>query len=156
MKRSDLFELLKGLKSVKNLRGVKFAYGAVKNKHKVEAEIECLKEVVKPSEKYDEFDKKRMEICEKYCSKDKEGKSIIKGNVYEGLKDNRRFDKEIKRLRKDYQKVIEERKTQLNEYNKMLEEEIKIDFHKVLLKDVPEDISSEQLEKILPIIDDEK
>ena len=154
MKKSELFDVLQGLKSVKNLKGVKFAYAVAKNKKKVESEIEDLKEAVKPSDKYLEYDKKRMETCEKYCSKDDKGKAVIKGNVYDGLAGNRKFEKEMERLRKDYKKELESRKKQIEEYNKMLTEEIEMDFHKLTLKEVPEDISSEQLEKILPIIEE--
>lgn len=156
MKKRELFGLLNGLEAVKNLKGVKFAYAVAKNKNLVKREVKLFSESNKPNEKFLEFDKKRVELCQEYCEKNENGEPVIKNNTFIGLEKNDAFNKVIEELREEYKEAIDEREKQSKEYNKMLDEEIELDFHKVLLENVPSDITGQQLELILPIVDDGK
>lgn len=156
MKKRELYDLLAGLESVKGLKGVKFAYARAKNKKLVLDEIQLFEESIKPSDKFLEYNKKRIELCEKYCQKDKENNPIIKNNKYCGLERNNEFEKEIELLNEESKEVINEKKGLEEEYNKMLMEEIELNFHKILLDDVPIDITGQQLELIMPIIKGDK
>ena len=85
MKRQDLYTLLNGFEAVKDLKGVNFAYARAKNKKLVLAELELLKGVLKDSDRFAEYDKKRIELCEVHCKKDKNKKPVMKNGKYEGL-----------------------------------------------------------------------
>ena len=156
MKKRELFELLNALQGVSDLQGVKFAYVVTKNMNKIRSEIKILQKSVKTPEKFSEYENKRMRICNKYCAKDKDNKPIIENNAYTGLDDNKFFSFEIDKLQKEYKETIDKRKKQAEEYKVMLEEETKVELYKVSLKNVPEKITAQQLEKIMPIVLEEK
>ena len=53
-----------------------------------------------------------------------------------------------------FKEVIEQKKKNAEEYKKLLDEEIKFEFHKINLSDVPQDITGAQLEAIDLILED--
>ncbi len=152
MKRKDLYGLLEGFEAVKNLQGVKFAYARAKNKKLVLNEIELINESMKMTDEYLEYEKKRVELCKEFCEKNEKGTPVIKNNTYAGLTGNTKFDEKLKKLREEFKEVIDARETQIEESNKMLDEEVEIDFHMILLKDVPINITGVQLESIASIV----
>ena len=156
VKRVELFGLLQALGTLGNLSGVKFAYALIKNKKKIQAELDTLKETVKPSNKLQEYENKRVELCKQYCEKDKEGKPVIKNNSYSGLDVNVKFDAEIKKLKEEYKTELDNREKQVKEYNKLLQEKVEIELHKIAVDDLPKDITSKQLESLWLIIDGTK
>jgi hypothetical protein len=60
------------------LTGAKLNYALLKNINKIEKETEDIKKIVNPSDRYKEFDKKRIDICQLYCEKDEKGENIKK------------------------------------------------------------------------------
>ena len=151
VKREELGQLLQGLSAI-NVPGTKFNYAVLKNKKKVEAEIKVIKEVMKSSAEYEEFTTKRIEVCEKHCTKNKEGKSIIQNRVYAGLKDNVEFDKELETLKVTYKVALEGYEKQRKELTELLAEEVEIELHQVNVKDVPDGVTTKQLEAIFIIV----
>lgn len=148
MKRKELYDLLNGFETVKDLKGVKFAYARAKNKKLVLAELELLKDVLKDSDKFVEYDKKRIKLCEVYCTKDDKGKPVIKNRKYDGLTKNEEFNKKLEKLGEEFKEVIEQKKKNAEEYQTLLDGEVDIPLHKIKLDDVPSDITGAQLESI--------
>lgn len=155
MKRRDLYNLLAGFELVKDLKGVKFGYARAKNKKLILAELELLDASIKEPVKFSEYDKERVELCKKYCKKDEKGNPVIKDQTYVGLKENIKFMDELKKLQEDFKEVIDERNKQKQEYEKLLDEEIELNFHKILLENIPSDITGAQLELLAPILKEE-
>ena len=147
MKRRDLYTHLQSLETVKDLKGVKFAYSIIKNKKKIEEEIKLFEEVIKPSSAYEEYERKRIVLCEIHAEKDTEGRPVVVGDKYK-LIDIDIFNAELEKLKGGYQDIIEERISQINEYNKVLDEDIDIDILKINFNDLPSDITPKQLESI--------
>ena len=147
MKRRDLYTHLQSLETVKDLKGVKFAYSIIKNKKKIEEEIKLFEEVIKPSSAYEEYERKRIVLCEIHSEKDTEGRPVIVGDKYK-LIDIDIFNTELEKLKGGYQDIIEERISQINEYNNVLDEDIDIDILKINFNDLPSDITPKQLESI--------
>lgn len=147
MKRKDLYTHLQSLETVKDLKGVKFAYSILKNKKKIEEEIKLFEEVIKPTTSYEEYERKRIVLCEIHAEKDTEGRPVIVGDKYK-LVDIDLFNEELEKLKGGYQEVIEERIEQINEYNKILDEEVIFDVIKINFIDLPSDITPKQLESI--------
>lgn len=154
MKRQDLYNLLNGFEAVKDLKGVKFAYAIAKNKKLVLAELEILKDVLKDSDNFIEYDKKRIELCEKYCTKDDKGKPVIKNRKYDGLTKNEEFTKKLDELGEKFKEVIDEKKKRAEEYKNLLDEEVEFEFYKIKLENVPEDITAAQIESVDAILED--
>ncbi len=151
MKNNDLMRLMDGFDSVNNLEGVKFAYAVSKNRRLVINEIETLQDCIKPAEKYTEYDKKRMELCEKYSEKNDNDEPITENGQYK-ITDRVEFDKSIDELKKSYNGEIESRVKQLDEYKELLNKETVLELHKISLGDLPKDITSGQLNSIYEII----
>jgi len=153
IKRQKLFELLNGFSAVANLPGVKFAYAIVKNKQKITAEVKALNDSAQPTAEYQKWEKERMTICNEYCAK-KDGKPVIENRKFTGLKDNKKFEKAIDKLKAKYKETLDDYEKKVKEYNKMIVEEIEIDLHKISKRDIPINITPKQLEAIELIVDD--
>jgi hypothetical protein len=131
------------------LTGAKLNYALLKNINKIEKETEDIKKIVNPSDRYKEFDKKRIDICQLYCEKDDKGENVkkqIDANNWEFVfsdENKKMFDTELETIQEEYKEDIEQFKLQIEDYNKFLQEESKINFHKVSYKELPENISLE-------------
>ena len=147
MKKRDLYNYLRAMDTVKDLKGVRFAYSILKNKKKIEEEIQIFEEVIKPNPLFAEYERNRITLCEMHSEKDTEGKPIIIGDKYK-LIDTTLFNTELDKLKSGYQDVIEERIKQINEYNEILEEEVDIDLIKLNINELPSEITPKQLEFI--------
>lgn len=145
MKRKDLYTNLQTLELVKDLKGLNFAIAILKNKRKMEEEIKIFEEVIKPNPNYEEYEKKRITLCELHSEKNENGTPIIIGDKYK-LIDMDLFNGELEVLKASYNEVIQERINQINEYNLVLEEDINIEMVKVLQRDLPESLTANQLE----------
>ena len=153
MKKKELIELNKGLIDVSKLEGVKFAYAVAKNKAKIKSELESLVESIKPSEKFQEHEIERVKICENHAKKDDNDQVVIKEDRYV-IVNEKKLNSEIKKLMDKNKEIIDQRKKQLKEYEDLLDEDSTIEFHKIKLDQVPDNITGEQLEAILCIVDE--
>jgi len=151
----NIIELNESLQRVGNLSGIKFAYVVARNKNKIKSEIDSFQEAIKQSNDFQEYEKKRAELCELHAKKDEKGKSIINGNEYE-IDNQQAFEAQLKVLRDGNKEVIEAREKQINDFNSFLKEESKLELYKVDLKDVPENITTEQMSSIISIIKEEE
>jgi predicted SpoU family rRNA methylase len=114
-----------------NVSGVKFSYFVVKNLHIIKSEVDNLQEI-------------RKNILETNSEKDKKGKPILE-NV------------DSKTGIGNY-KIIDEKKFEkdMEEFNKLLDEEVRLDFYKIKMSDIPETITSQQMMAIFNLIEEEK
>jgi hypothetical protein len=155
MKNVDLFRLREGLNNVSNLKGVKFAYVVLKNKKIVEEEIETLQKSIEMSEQFQEFERKRIGLCEQYSEKNKDGSPIIVNNAY-NIPDREKFEIEVAGLKSQYLDCVSERESQLREYDKLLKDDTDVlgKLSKININHIPDDISATQLDSIKEIIED--
>ena len=160
LKNKDLFRILQGLNLVADLKGVDLAHMMAKNKRILMSEIEDIQKAIEMTKEFQEFEQKRIELCEKFSRKDEENNPIIKnkGLPNEGydIEDIKSLDKELTKLRKDHKSVVDEREKQLKEYKELLDKPIdqNVDFYKISKKDLPEDITGAQVDPIIEIIED--
>lgn len=147
MKRRDLYSYMEALSNVTELKGVKFAYTVIKNKKKIEEEIKILEEVVKASENFSIYEQERIKLCELHCEKEENGRPVIIENKYKIL-DTEKFDLELNVLKEKYMSDILERERQINDYNRMLDENIEMNITKIEYNDIPSEITTNQLESI--------
>lgn len=150
MKRYEIFNLLDVINTVLPIsKKVKLNMYLYSNKKILEKETEKIKHVLNYSEKFKTFEKERLDLCEKYCEKDKKGISIKEENVYKGLENNEEFNHKISELRNIYKEEIEEQQKQLDEFNELLNEDVDIAFDEFSVDLIPDDlINGNQLEKI--------
>lgn len=152
MKKQEIVDLYNGLSVIKDLKGVKLNYAIAKNISLLEPEVKALQKAHMSSDSFQEYEKKRVEIAEKYAKKEENGNPIIVNDNYI-LEDKYGFTKEVEKLNKEYKKTIDERKAQMEEVDKLLLEEVPIELHKITLDDIPNDVTTEQMKSIIKIIE---
>ena len=161
--RRKLMELAEAIDGVGGLSGIKFCYGVMKNSKQIMPELEALATGLKHSKRFKEYNEKRLELCEKMAKKDENGKPIKvplpeqgRGAMTYVFTSQVEFDKELDKLREEYKGELEERKKLVEEYEVALDEEIDMDYYMIEFSDVPENITSKQLNGISDLIADIK
>jgi hypothetical protein len=136
----------------------KGAYAIAKNKKIAETEVKALQEAqqkVTVPEKFQEYEEKRLDLCEEVADKDEEGKSIKinNGQQFAISPENQDiFNEKLKVLREEYKEAIEAKDKVEKDFFDLLAEEIEIDFHKVKIDDLPDNITASQIEALDEII----
>ena len=163
MTKKELLDLFGALQRIKNTPNAKFSYAIAKNMNMILPEIKALEEAQKPTEEFiklqAEFEPERIKIVEKYCKKGEDGKPLKKNIQLNGklveiydmaqedqVKSNEECEAAMKALSP---KVYQERNEQLEMYQTLLETPVVLMFHKILIDEVPKDIS---VAEIFPII----
>ena len=152
MKNRDLYTIYQGLQSVSNIWWARFSYWVSKNKKLIYDELKSIEESLITNDEYKEFDKKRIELCEKHSKKDEKWEAIKISNNYD-IENMEDFMKETGDLREEYKTTIDEQQKNTDDYNKLLDEEIKIELFKIKSEILPEEITANQLDPIISIID---
>lgn len=153
MKNVDLFVLAESLKanleSLKKLEGAKFTYTIIKNIDLLEKEIKKISETIKPTNEYDEYEKKRTELCINFCKKDQDNNLIYKntenGKEYDIDTLDPKWIEAIEKLKEEYQTTIDERNKQIEQYNNLLDKDADIKFDKMNFDKIPENVSLEHM-----------
>lgn len=151
MKNQELFTLYQGLKNL-NLTGIKLNFAIIKNMKLLEAEIESIQKALKSDEKFEEFEKKRVELLDKYGLK-KNGNFVSENNQVV-LKDAEGFDKEFSVIQEQYADIISSRAQQLKEYSELLQQENDIQLKKIDISWMPEDIETKDMNILYPLIEE--
>ena len=131
---------------------IKFTYALAKNKKLIKNEVEAIKESIDPSEKFKEFENRRLDICKDMAKKDKDGKPIIINNTEFDIKNTDKFNSKIEDLKKEYQDDIDKETEKNKQAMEMLEEEIDIDLTQVELDYFPERITTSQMEFLMFLV----
>lgn len=147
MKKKELAVALESLASVAELKGVKFAYTVIKNKKKIEEEIKNIQEASKPTPEFEEFEKKRIEICSKYSEKDANNEPIVEENRYKII-DTKAFNVEFDKAKADNKEILDARTLQIKEYEALLEEDTNLTFDKISISELPVDITAAQIDGV--------
>lgn len=125
----QLLELFKGLDAVKSIQGAKFAVLVGKNMKKIKTVLDPLEEAAIPSMEFQELSIKMQEL--------------IKEENAEA----------IEKLEAENEELIEERKSQLNDIEALMDNEVKIDLEMIKEDQLPEEITGEQVAPLLQIIE---
>lgn len=156
MKRSEIQGYVNALNGVSEIKGVKFAFTVLKNKKKIEKQVdedkEIIQEILTATDEFKEFEDKRLDLCKLHSNKDEDGEAIVVDEKFD-LIDEKLFNKEFDALKDEYAEPISEREQQLKEFQEIMNEEISITFAKLTFEDLPTDISEKQLESIEFMID---
>ena len=154
MTKQEALNLYNGLQNVSNLKGAKWAYAIARNVEKLRPEVEALRKAYTMSEEFADYEGKRLELAQKYSVKEKNVPKTVKiGQTEEYLiADKDKFNQEVAKLQKKYNKAIVERKKQLKDFNEILGEKIEIDLYMIDSDYIPEEITSGQVSAIMPII----
>lgn len=159
LKKSEIVSLHNGLMAVLKLTGVVFGFAVNKNLAIIKSEIESLQKALTPSDKFMEYDNKRVEIVKKYAKKDEKGQPVLETDAKTQkqnfiIDDLKGLEEEVKPLKEEYKETISEYENQIKDYNDLLETTSDIELYKVKLGDLPKDITVEQQGAIFKIIEE--
>lgn len=157
MTKKEALNLYKALGMLADLKGAKFAYAISKNVSLLEVEMKALNKSLEPKKKFIEYDNERVELAKKLAKKGEKGeplKKIEEGVEKYDMADEAQWDKEFAELQEKYKEPIDERKEQLKEYEKMLEEKSEVKIHKIKLSEIPQEISVEQMNGIKLLVEE--
>lgn len=133
MKKKEIIELYKKLKPI-NLTG-KVGYAVGKNLFTLENEIKVISSTFKPSDKFNEYETKRVALANKHAKKDESGEPIVTDGMI-SLDDVKAFNKDWDKLKEEYKETLDEYKKMEDDYNELLETESKIEIHKISEKEI--------------------
>ena len=155
MRNIDIFNILGGLTAevIGDLRGIKVNYAICKNRQMLDKEAESLRESVKASDEFVEYQTKCQKLYNS-VSTEKEVSGEMRRVINDGKHDD--YLKDLATLNDDYKGAIEKREIQVSEYNAFLQEDVAehIKLHMIKKDDLPEDIKMEQLQAIIGFVEE--
>jgi len=136
----------------------------IQNKTALKEIQKSIEEYLKPSDRFNEYEKKRIELCVKYCNKDETGnpKLIPVLNLsgqkiadeFDGLKDNAEFQSLLSQLTEEYQDVKDEMINKQNFYETTIKnEEVEVNLKKISIDKVPNILTGTELEILSEMIE---
>lgn len=126
----QLLNLYRGLENVKDIRGSRFAVLVGKNMKEIKHVLQPIEEAAVPTPSFQTVSIQMRDLME---AEDKEG---------------------MEQLENENKELIEERKDQMKRVEDMLETDTELTLHGIREDQLPDEITGEQVEKILEIITD--
>ena len=124
----ELLNLYKGLEAVKSIRGARFAVLVGKNIKELRNVLDPLEQAAVPSLEFQELSVEMQKLIE---SEDQEA---------------------ITKLEESNTELIDQRKKQLADVEELLDNEIEVYLHPIREDQLPEEITGEQVERLLQLI----
>lgn len=152
MKRVEFVKIFNDLSSIKDIDGVKFGYALAKNINIMKSEVETMQSSLNPTPKFQEYDRKRVELAEKFSKKNEDGTPEIIDNAYK-IQEITKFNTELEKLQGNYKEEIDAQNKKIEEYNSLLDEEIAHEFFKLKLENIPETMAK-HIPILYPIIEE--
>ena len=124
----DLLNLYKGLEAVKSIKGARFAVLVGKNIKELRNILDPLEQAAVPGHEFQELS---VEMQKHIEAEDQQA---------------------IEKLEEDHKDLIDQRKKQLADVETLLDNEIEVQLHPIREDQLPEDITGEQVEKLLQLL----
>ncbi len=130
--KGELVNVINGRFSVQELKGKSFSLLVSKNIKILQDALKDIENAGKPSEEF-------MKLAEKVNSIATDNKEDAKA--------------EIDQLEKDNKELVDARRKQMENAQKMMEDEISVDLHIISEDILPEEVTAQQISKMLKIIE---
>lgn len=124
----EFLNIYKTLSDTRSVKGVHYAKAVIKNLQVIKEHLQPIEDMALPSEEFIELSVKAQEFINK---EDSDG---------------------LKKFEEENQPIIEKRKAQMDEVNAKLDEITTVELVLIDEKVLPEDISAEQIEALMKII----
>jgi hypothetical protein len=146
----QLLRVKESLDKVSDYEGVEFAYAVFKNKKLIEEKLREFQfiGIVKPE--IIEYENKRINICKELSKKDEHGVPIIdQDNFVIDEPNMESFQTKLTELYNEYKIVVDERRDQIKNFDKLMNEETDVQFVKIQRKDIsPQLKTANELEEL--------
>ncbi len=131
--KGELVNLINGLFAVRDLKGKNFSLVVSKNTIILQKLLQDLEDAGRPAPEFLEVAQKVNEIANKNEDNAKD---------------------QIDELEKENQELVDARREQMNKVEEMMKEEASVELHKLAEKSLPEEITAEQINRIIKIIEE--
>ena len=133
--KGELVNIINGLFAVQNLKGKEFSLIVSKNIKILKDSLQDLEDAGKPSEEFMKLAEQVNEIANKNEDDAKE---------------------KIDQIEKDNQELVDARRVQMDKVTKMMEAKASAKLHIINEELLPEDITAQQINKLIDIIEDKE
>ena len=133
--KGELVNIINGLFAVQNLKGKEFSLVVSKNIKILKNSLQDLEDAGKPSEEFMKLAEEVNEIANKNEDDAKE---------------------KIDQIEKDNQELVDARRVQMDKVTKMMESKSSAKLHIIKEELLPEDITAQQINKLIDIIEDKE
>ena len=147
MNRRTILKLWQVLGKLEGLKhDVRFSYFLAKNKVALKSELDLMEEAQKPQEAFLAYEQKRVDTAQQFSDKDANGNPKVHNGQYVIYDKRDEFEKEIKKLKTKFKTAIAAREKQVEEYEKLLDENVELNLAKIRFSQLPAQIESAFLE----------
>jgi len=157
LKRQELVAMNRVLTDLGSMPGnIKFTYAIARTKSYIKDEVEAVQEATTMPESFQEYDKKRVDLCSKMADKDDDGNPIMNpsGNTFQIIKKADEFAEALEELREECKEALDDHKKWVEDLETLLNDEVDVKIHKVGIDFLPETLTANQLEVIMAMVDD--
>lgn len=151
MKRRDLFPLEQMLSQLAESAKTKFSFAIHKNMKLIKAETDSVREINKPVDGMRNFDIDRLALCEEMADKMEDGKAKIENNAYV-IADMAAFEAKLLIVKEKHAEAIKQQQAKEAALQVILDEEVEINLHKILVDDLPDNLTVAQINVLESII----
>ena len=146
MKRIEVLNLPQVFESLKDAKGLGFAYAIMKNKKIIEAEKESLMTTVPVIPKYNQFLSEMNALIKDFCVEHKQENPVLleELEMLEG-KSKEEFVEAVNKLYEEYKDVIVERKSNIDEYQAFIKDDSDIEFYTISESNLPSELTLHEL-----------
>lgn len=151
MKKLDVLRLNEVFNRFGDMKyGVKFSYFLAKNRIAIKSEVEALDEARKPEQDFLDFELERVKLAQEYSDKDSAGKPMVQNGAFVIVTKLDKFEKEMEKLKKKFKGSVEQRESQMKEFEKLLSEEyVMSNPFKISFGELPESIEPSVVEVLI-------
>jgi len=159
MKRREILSLHKILMDLNRISSTKFAYAVARNLRIVKDEVESFGRAqrIELQDMYNEYDRKRMELVNKYASRDEKGRLVTSESGEVQMINYSEFHESLNPIKKEYAEAIKQNDEKAAEIEKMLDDEVIIEkeFYMIKASIIPDGIKPLELFHLMPLIEGE-
>jgi len=158
LRKGNVFDLIKVLTKAGNVSdSAKFSYFVAKNLNKLKAEAKKVESLIHSySPKFVEFDRKRIDLNEKYCSRDDAGKILTTKDEYVIDPSHvEEFQKELEALKTEYAETLEKEAERMKAVDEYLNKPLDNDLHKIKLSQMSNKVTAEEMQILMPLVEDD-
>jgi hypothetical protein len=135
----EVYDLLTKIGDEKST--IKFSYFVAKNKNILKLENDNIRETIKPTKEYQEYQKELDTLKIKYCKKDENGNPIVKDNMISfDEKDVQEFNKEVTETNTKFNEIIVKEIARTKELNDFLKETSEVIPYQISIENIPDNV----------------
>ena len=157
LKRADVANIYSVLVNMKGNYPSKLKYAIKRNKDLLSKEFESIREESNTKvEKLKEFEEKRMAIIRDHAEKTPDGKLVSDApNSIKIAEDKREeYKTVVAALVEEYKETLDQRKKEVEDFDKSLLEEVTVEVHKFSNELVPNELTQDEYEILFQLISD--